>query len=74
MNLAGLEAEAGRFEDARLLVRRVLSKHADDRLGLHLLVRLDRALGDSAASHDDWERLAAAYPAFADSLKRLGEP
>jgi tetratricopeptide (TPR) repeat protein len=74
VNLAVVEADAGRFAEARRLVRRVLSRTPDDQRGLHLLVRLDRALGDSVAVEIDWSRLAAAHPAFADSLARTGGP
>jgi hypothetical protein len=68
LNLAGLDASAGHYGEARAQVERLLERHPDDALGLLYLARLERALGDAAAVDRAWSRLVATDRRFADSV------
>ncbi len=74
LNLAGLEAAGGRYEQAKERVQRVLATEPDDPLALYFLVRLERALGNGTEAEGAWRRLVSASPRFADSLARAGTP
>jgi Tetratricopeptide repeat len=75
LNWAGLCGEQGRFDDARVLVERVLQDTPDDPIAMLLLVRVERAAGKPHAAEEAWSRLARAQPQFADSvLKASGPP
>ena len=69
LNLARLDAPAGRLADARSTLEALLVHAPEDADALSLLVRVQRAQGDAAAAQATLARLAAVDPARAAELQ-----
>ena len=69
LNLARLDAPAGRLADARTTLEQLLAHAPADGEALSLLVRVLRAQGDLAAAQAALARLAAVDPARAAELR-----
>jgi hypothetical protein len=74
LNLAGLDAGAGRYAEAKVRVVRLLESQPRDALALLYLTRLERALGNSREADRAWARLVAVDEGFADSVLRFSGP
>ena len=69
LNLARLDAQAGRLAEARAALDELLGHSPSDADALSLLVRVQRALGDLTAAQATLARLAAVDPGRAAELQ-----
>jgi tetratricopeptide (TPR) repeat protein len=69
LNLARLDAPAGRLADARTTLERLLARTPSDGDALSLLVRVQRVQGDLAAAEATLTRLEAVDPQRAEELE-----
>jgi len=69
LNLARLDARGGRLAEARAALAELLGHSPSDADALSLLVRVQRALGDSGAAQATLARLAAVDPGRAAELQ-----
>ena len=69
LNLARLDAQAGRLADARATLERLLHDQPAEADAWSLLVRVQRAQGDVAAAEASLARLAGVDPARAAELR-----
>jgi tetratricopeptide (TPR) repeat protein len=69
LNLARLDAPAGRLSEARATLEQLLARVPSDADALSLLVRVQRAQGDAAAAQATLVRLSDVDPAKAAALR-----
>ena len=75
LNLARLDAEAGRLEDSRRQLRSLLAATPDATDAWSLLVRVEAARGDLESARAAWQRLNALDPNLAATLQGvMGAP